>query len=337
MPVSVGQAIGPAMLRTGFVLFKTFRTKKWLLLAVPAALTLLFMGLPPIFQLVVQLGMQFMPPMSFEDVLIWYLAHQLEVMLWLLTAVGVLTPIYLLSRWAGSRGYFVFLHNIVTNEAGMRGAWTEFRVLGNSFMRLWMAWDLLVFNVLLVLAVIAAWIAWPDIKPLFLTGQYDFTAHSVVAILVFLGGALLAAIPLTFVHAFVFRLVIPVMYVRRLTAKPALGVAWREIFLPHKWTCLVFFLTHFVSNMAKGFCVQIGLLLLMVVTLGIALVVALLPIVGNYPMALTALPVTTFEAAFGLYFVEQFGDAYRISWVMPPAVPGLGFPVQPAPMPPPTS
>jgi hypothetical protein len=39
-----------------------------------------------------------------------------------------------------------------------------------------------------------------------------------------------------------------------------------------------------------------------------------LPFVGNYPLGLAGLPVTTFEAIFRLSFVSQFGDAYAIPW-----------------------
>ena len=122
----------------------------------------------------------------------------------------------------------------------------------------------------------------------------------------------------------VFRLAIPVMYIRRMKAWPAVKVAWRELFLRHMGSCLLFFLLSIVISFIKGFASSIGLLVLSVFTVCIAYVVVFIPVAGNYPVALGGLPVYVFDRAYCLHFISQFGPEYQIAWQVPAVG---GFPV----------
>jgi hypothetical protein len=223
---------------------------------------------------------------------------------------------------------------MVANEAGLRGRWSELREVGNSFMKLWLVWDLVLFNVLLILFLIAGAIAFADIRHFLVEGEYVFTRASGFALVFLVLAWMVSGVLLWLARSFMFQLVLPVMYIRRVTAKAAIGLAWREIFLPRKGLCIGFFLLHVVSGIVKGFCGQIGLLILALATACVACVAFLIPIIGNYPLALSVLPVTTFEAVFQLSFISQFGPEYRVPWALP--TPG-GFPVTqddlPAPAP----
>jgi hypothetical protein len=71
---------------------------------------------------------------------------------------------------------------------------------------------------------------------------------------------------------------------------------------------------------------MIALVITCCATLCIGYILAVLPLVGSYVIALITLPVLAFKNAYRLYFVSQFGDEYRIGWQINPQG---GFPVIP--------
>lgn len=314
MAITAGDPITPALNRTGTVLFKPFKLKKWLVLAVGLAFILLGHGMPLSAQLGAQHGHRFLPSWTLDQWLEWIPANMALILWWCFGGIGITFPIYLWVRWVGSRGYFIFFDNLVQNEARVKAPWQEFRDLGNSLMKLHIAWDLILFNVYLVIVVIAGCLLWPDFKQLLITGRYEATGWTVAAAIFGVITLPIAFIVLAFVNMLIFRLAVPVMYIRRMEARPALRVAWRELFLPNKGPCIRYFLCALVIGMITGIVTEIGLIVLMIVTLCIAFVVMLLPVVGNYPMALASLPAIVFDSLYQLYFVEQFGPQYRIAW-----------------------
>jgi hypothetical protein len=252
----------------------------------------------------------------------------MPILLWCGGAIVVCFPIYLWVRWAGSRGYFILFDNLVQNEARVQAPWQEFRHLGNSLMKLHIAWDLIVFNVYLLVAVIAGALFWPDLKEYLITGRFAATGWTISAAVLCLITLPIAWLGLAFGRMLIFRLAVPVMYIRRMEAKPALRAAWRELFLPHKGPCIRYFLFAIVIGMVTGMVTNIGLFVLTVVTLGIGCVALFVPVIGNYSLALASLPAMVFDFLYQLYFLEQFGPAYRIAWRI--ELRG-GFPVIPDP------
>ena len=70
----------------------------------------------------------------------------------------MLLTIYLVGCWLNSRGQFMLFHNVVMDDDLMRshGASTP---LGNSLFKFRLLWDLLIFNMVLVIGLISLAIA----------------------------------------------------------------------------------------------------------------------------------------------------------------------------------
>jgi hypothetical protein len=339
MAISVTDPIGQAMRRTGEVLFRPFRFGKWLTLGLVAALYLLgeggggggnfnsFRGMSgggggpggggggeprPEFAQMVQ---------NARD---WVMAN----LIWLIPAVLVgflvLTAVYLVVRWLSARGTFMLYDNVVNNDARVAAPWTDFRLLARSLFRFRILWDLLWFNLWLVWLIVTGFIIWPDIKNFIVTEHYEFTSRTTIAI-VFgaLGLIVLWALSMLF-HGVVFRLAVPVMYVRRMPAWPAVKTAWRELFVPHLGACILYFLLSVVIAIVQGLWAMAAMLVFSLATCFIGCCLASIPFVGTYILAVLCLPVLAFDRAYTLYFISQFGPDYQVAWQVPAAG---GFPV----------
>ena len=313
--IGIGEPINQALFRTGVVLFTPFRLKKWLLFAIPAALMLVGVGMPPAVNVGFQFAMHGLRGVSLDDALKWYTEHTAAILIVMSALViFVFFPLYLLCRWLNGRSYMVFYHNLVNNEFEMKQSWREFRELGNSLMKMIISWELILFNLWLGALIIASLFAIPDIRHLFEIGEYQATGWTAAAVIVFALEAIVLMIGTWLAASVVYLLAVPVMYIRRMKAREAMRVAWRELFLPHKGICLLYFLMNIVTGIVKGSVASLGLIVLGVVTLALACCMIYVPFLGNYPLGLAALPATTFESAFHLYFVSQFGEEYRVPW-----------------------
>ncbi len=311
------------------MLFKPFKLKIWLVLAFTLAMTLIGEGITPSAGFTFQIAVQSLHGITLDQTLHWIQAHTAGIILSLIGAVLVLFPLYLLCRWIASRGHFILLDNIkCTTRKTSREPWHEFRELGNSLLKFRISWDLLIFNIYLVLFIIAGALEWPDFKAYLMTDIFKPSGWTTAAIIFFLMEvAAVSGIFLFFTASnLVFRMMIPVMYIRRINAWPAFKLTWRELFRPNPGKCILYFLFSIVIALIGGMVANIGMLVLAVYfTLCIALPVMLyIPIVGNYPIALAGLPVGIFDAAYQLHFISQFGPEYAVNWHVP--VSG-GFPV----------
>jgi hypothetical protein len=263
----------------------------------------------------------------------WVLAN----LHWLIPAAVVvilfLMAVYLVVRWLSARGTFMFFDNIVNNDDRVKAPWADFRELGNSLFRFRIWWDLLWFNVWLILVVLVGALIWPDVKAFIITDHYPLTGWTIWAIVVLALGLLGLAVVHWFLRGLVFRLAVPVMFIRRMQAWPAVKVAWRELFLPHKGVCLLYFLFLIVVAIVRGIWAMAALVILGLVTCCIGFFLMAIPFVGSYIVALTSLPVLVFDRAYCLHFIAQFGPEYQMAWQMP-AVGGFPVVMDSAPPPP---
>jgi len=254
------------------------------------------------------------PRVTLDEALTWIAAHNARLLWATLGIVIVAFPIYLWIRWVNARGHFIFFDNLVRNEARVKVPWREFRELGNSLMKFRIWWDLILFNVFLVMAIVAGCLEWPDFKQYLVTNEFRATGWTTAAVSFLLAGAVLFSIAWWIASSVVFHLAIPVMYVRKMAAWPSVKLAWREIFLRHKGRCIRYFLILIVVNALGGAVAEIGMIVITVATLCLGCAAVFVPILGNYPPALAGLPASAFEGVYKLYFLEQFGPEFRVPW-----------------------
>jgi len=342
MQISPVAGIGPAMGRTGLLLFQPFRFKKWLALALMAAMTLLGQGGGSGFN--GNFGGRSgaapgAPAQNFSQAVqegIKWIGDNLTIII----VVGLIVILlglcfYLLARWLSSRGHFMFIDNIVNNTDHVKAPWANYKSLGMSFFRFRLVWDLILFNIYLLLLVIVGILIWHDFKQGMIAGDYPFTAWTIWAIVVFVGG-LLFTLPIWWLlHSVITHMVIPVMYIRQIDAWPAFKETWRELLWPNKGACLLFFLMMSVTGIVTAIWSFITNMLFIVVTCCTGALIMIIPFVGIYVIALMALPPLIFARAYSLHFVEQFGPQYAIAWQTP--VREGGFPVVMPPVPPTTN
>ena len=158
--IRLGEAISAGMERTERMLFQPVNRRKWGLLAVAGMLTLVGEGgiLPPV---------EFDPSNwpSLPDGLEWLRVHMVAFLVWGSVLAVVLCAIYMTFRWLNARGQFMLFEHVVNDTLEVKGAWRRHRELGNSFYWFRIKWDLLLFNVLLVIGLVAGALEWPDLKP----------------------------------------------------------------------------------------------------------------------------------------------------------------------------
>jgi hypothetical protein len=329
----MGAPIGWALNRTGEVLFRPFQVKKWFILALPAGLTLLMEtgggfsfnnssggprrggggGVPS-------------PAAILREIVQWIHAHLALVVAGAVVLFIVGIACWIVGRWLNCRGRFMFFDNLVNNDTRIKVPWDDFREIANSLWVVRLVWDAFRWVINMGVMVLTVVLLLPDLRQFYESGNYIFTWAT--------GTALLVGVPLFMVIGVVFwvadsillHLAVPVMYIRRMRAMPAIGVAWRELFLGHMGASLLYFLWLVVVQFVWVIWFMITLLITCCVTLCIGYILALLPFVGSYVVALITLPVLTFKNAYRLYFVSQFGDEYRIGWQVNPQG---GFPVIP--------
>lgn len=297
--IKVNKAVNQAMNRVGEVLFRPFNLGKWFVLGFCAFLANLASGnssfhfqfggngLQSLFQ---ALG----GPGPNEQIDAWFSQH-----FWgIISVVGIFTVagliVIALVMWLQSRGTFMFIHGVATNQASVVESWKQHRRLGNSLF-------LMRFLVLIVTGVvglagsgIALWIAWPDLQ----AGQFGDLAEA--GLLTWVIWIVLVVFGYLQMSSLFTQFVSPVMYAGDITAGPAIKRVWRDMIVGQFWAVTRFYLMLGVLAMAVG--IVAGMLVCMTACL------VLVPYVGTVIL----LPIFVFMRSYSLYFVDQFGEAYRV-------------------------
>jgi hypothetical protein len=334
--ISVGSPIGLAMNRTGEMLFRPFRASKWFILALPAGLTLLFEegggfngngfnggggggrggggGAPP------------SPAEMMHEAGQWMQNHFTLIVIGAIALFVIFVALWIVCRWLNCRGRFMFFDNVVHNDTRIKAPWSDYREIANSLWGVRLVWDVIRWILSLGSMVLVFLILLPDLRQFYESGNYRFTAATGTALAVGLPLFFLMGVCFWVLNAILFHLAVPTMYIRRMRALPAIGVAWRELFLRHVGTSLVYFLFLMAVQIVWAIWFLIAFVVTCCATLCIGGILAALPLAGTYVHALITLPVLTFKSAYRLHFVSQFGDEYRIDWQMNTQG---GFPVIP--------
>jgi hypothetical protein len=313
----VGKPVGDAMNRAEGMLFKPFARKKWMALGVAAWLAAIneWNGVGGAFELIPHFGWKILnDPDGFAR---WMELNQARMFVWMGVAAVLLFGVYLLVRWLNCRGQFMLLDAVVNDRLAAKESWRTHRELANSLLKFRIGWDLIVFNIFLAIFVVVGVLLWMDFRVMLRGEDYAVTAWTWSAIV--LGGlATLAAMVIVgLAMFFIDYVVVPVMYVRKLHAKPALRIAWRELFKPHKKKVLQYLLLLVGIESIHSMAMSAGTLALALGTCLIGLAMKLIPLISLLPLyvaATIALPVAVFSRSYCLYFLQQFGEEYRPNW-----------------------
>lgn len=210
--------------------------------------------------------------------------------------------VWALLTWLSSRGQFMFLHCVATNRAEIRAPWSAYRQPANSL-----------FRFRLVLGLISFFIVVPAILGavamiLMMAANKAITAPLVMGTLAALTAAATFGIVFATIHKFTLDFVVPIMALRSTNCRTSWGELLR-LLSEHK----VNFLVYLLFQIALAIGVGILIFAVVILTCCIAGCLLAIPFLGT----LLLLPVFVFDRAYSLYYLEQFGDAYRLVTPVP--------------------
>ena len=312
--ISVIKPISLAWDRMVLVCFKPFNITRWFMLGFCAWLAYLGEGGGG-FNLPTGGGRRGRPaPWQtpgevFDSAKDWVLAD-----LVLVVGVGAIIllvglTLFLVFQWLHARGEFMFLDGVATNRRTdlVARPWKEFRKQANSLFVFRTILVVLAGMVSLSALAMVAWVAWPDIM------EGTFGGHAIAAII--LGVFLLPVvmITVTVLIACVNDFIVPIMYAQRCSFMPAWGVFWKKVIPGHVWSMTLFYAMRFLLTLS------VGMIAAMATCCTCCL--AALPYLGTVIL----LPTYVLLRSYSVYYLEQFGEQYRI--MLTPELPSYGFPV----------
>jgi hypothetical protein len=297
--ISVINPINPAIARIGDMLFKPFDFTKWLTIGFCAWLA--YLGEKGFS------GVNFRMPSDRDgfkgigpDARLFF-----ETYLPLIITIGIIVFVIVLAiaivcMWLRSRGQFMFLHSVVSNDARIGEGWNRYSRAGNK---------LFVFNLI--------------VSFIFLMIASVFAAVIIFCVMAIVRGdggiavGIIGLIPTVFTIFFfiilaalfmklTFDFVVPTMYLRQ--CGPIQG--WRffwALLSANKGNFLLYILFQIVINIAIGITVFIASAILCC-TCCCLLLLASLP----YIWAVALLPVLIFKRSYSLYFLSQFGPEWDV-------------------------
>ena len=315
---SILPALDFAIAHAKRLLFSPFNKKKWLCLALPAVLVCVGEGGTEYLQWAEVAAFRYK-----ADTIVDWITQNTSSFLSIMTgATLVACAFYILYRYINSRARFMLMDYVITGQSGFSATWNLYRQQGNALMKLRIYWDLAIFNVLLLIVVVAAALAWPDFHQ-FLnspTGDYDITLWSRLAVIF-----LLVAIPLALIFVWLaactlFFMAIPLMFITHMPPWPAYKYVLARIFFPHLKSCLLYLLMMTAVQIALVIAGNLALLLITLLTCLTGYLLYCIPVLNvfpNYLISTLILPLTACEQTFALRFMEQFTPNFKLPWPAP--------------------
>jgi hypothetical protein len=218
----------------------------------------------------------------------------MTLVLWLLLCALAVVVLFM---WISSRGKFIFLENVVHEQAGIVEPWSRFKRLGNSLF----AWRL---GFTIVCLLIVGGMILPFLAAIAALVAHNAFQPADLLVLVPLGAMLVPfAIVVAFTVLFLDSFVVPIMY------KDGLGAlaAWRrflDLFRAHAGSFFIFGLFAFALTVLVGCAiVAFGM-----ATCCIGFFLLGLPYIGSVLL----LPVELTARALGPEFLAQFGPGFAM-------------------------
>jgi len=310
--VSVIDPIGPAIERVKTILFRPFSLERWFVIGFCAWLAYLGqrgggggggggphgMGNTPTDM---HGGIE-----SAKEFLVGNLYWIVPVAVLVL---AIVIGLALLVVWLRSRGQFMFLYCVAQNKAEVKNPWRQFRAHGNSLFAFRVAFGIIVFVVMAVLAGLGGmvfYVSW---------AHSDFNAASIIAMIVcgllFVAAGIAAGIVAKFTRDFV----VPIMYLHT----PSVVQGWHillDLFSLNKARFIGYLLFQIVVWLAVSSIVVAGIC----VTCCCALCILLIPYIGTVLL----LPLLVFQQGYVLYYLAQYGPPFNT--IAPEVIPPAGPP-----------
>jgi hypothetical protein len=207
---------------------------------------------------------------------------------------AVMTLIWVGLIWLRSRGVFMMIDNLAYGRGDVKAPWQEQRRHARSFFGFNLVAGLIASVVCTGTLAAGLYIMWPDLV------NEVFGAELVKGLIL-----VVVLIPLTLVNYGILEMLLvdfiaPTMYLHDLRATDAWRRWYREVFLGHIWPLTLFYLMKMLLGMAVGTVTFLAACL--------TCCLALTPYLGTVIL----LPAFVFLRCYTLYFLEQFGEPWRL-------------------------
>lgn len=226
----------------------------------------------------------------------WLNANPFWSML-ILTGFIFLFILIIVLTWVSSRGKFMFLYNVVNDEAEVKKPWYEYQKEGNSLFLWRLIYGLIVFIVVIVSLIVAFGVA----KNIYF--EHLTISERVFSILGMVIYFFVLFIVTGYISLYLDSFVVPIMYKYRLSTSKA----WFR-FMPVLSRHLGHFILYGIFIFMLIILVVIAVLIFGFVSCCIGFLLLIIPYIGSVVM----LPVSYTFRAFSLEYFQQFGDEYRL-------------------------
>ena len=291
--ISVLDPIAPAIERVKTILFKPFDLGKWFVIGFCAWLAYLGKGGGG------GNGFNFPHDEELKQAIEQAKHFVIENLFWIVPVaifvMMLMTVLWLVLTWLGSRGRFMFLHCVAENKAEVKNPWTKFRQHANSLFLFRIVLGLIGFFVValpLLLGIIALIAASSAIRVGFVLGLV------MLALVLFV-----VSIVLLLIYKFTTDFVVPIMFLRMTSCT----AAWRE-FLTILSVNKARFVLYILFQIVIGICISAIILAAMCVTCCCACCILAIP----YLNTVLLLPVFVFKRSYSLYYLRQFGPQFDV-------------------------
>ncbi len=224
----------------------------------------------------------------------WIQVHIYQIAGVVLLALLLITLLWAFLLWLRCRGVFMMIDGLALNRGLVKKPWHRYREAGNSLFGFNLILFLMVSGVMLVTLGVAGLIAWPDI-----TNQ-TFGTSAIWAIIVLAVVGPLVIVNSAIIEMLLIDFIAPTMYIHGLRVRPAWKLWYREVFKGHFWILTLFYLMKMVLAIAAGAAAILATCMTCCITA--------LPYIGTVIL----LPALVFMRCYTLYFLEQFGEPWRL-------------------------
>ncbi len=216
-----------------------------------------------------------------------------------LIIIGILLiiGIVIVLLWLGSRGKFMFLHNVVYNKDDVKKPWNEYKKEGDSLFVWRLIFGLIVFSVSVFILIYGF---------IFARSLYynEFTFSNQMLTILSLSAMFSIVVIITaYISLFLNDFIVPIMYKHRLTTTEA----W-TFFLPVLKSNIFHFLLYGIFILFLWIIFIAAIVVLGLVTCCIGFLVLAIPYIGTVIL----LPVHYTFRALSVEFLEQFGDEFTL-------------------------
>jgi hypothetical protein len=222
----------------------------------------------------------------------WLLAHPVWLAL-IVAGILVVIGIIVLVLWLSSRGRFVFLENVVRDQALISEPWHRHRVKGNSLFMWRLAFSAICLFFFLIMAVLIFTTVVNMVRVE--SGQAEYILFLVLEGLVFFS----VAVTIAFISFYLKNFVVPIMYRHECGAMEG----WRrflDYFRRNMGHFILYALFILVLAIGVGLCVILAGLL----TCCIGLILLAIPYIGTVAL----LPISYTYRAFSVEYLAQFDE-----------------------------